>query len=218
MTDEFHSFVDSSVGKCGAILRRSSPGRLLTRTVFRLGEQAPIYLVDVTLDYVGSARTWTRYSVRIAGSDAIEVGERARTGEVRLGGGVVAALHDAVPSYAEHLLVGELLSAGQRSLTYRIFDEGRPHRASDAALTIQGLESIGLADGSLVDAQRVRLRVGGRPTNTHWAIGGVVVMSDWCGARSYRVADVDQLACDLDEDVARHIWDFLDPGAATASA
>jgi hypothetical protein len=59
-----------------------------------------------------------------------------------------------------------------------------------------------------VDAERIQLVVAGRSTNTHWGVGGVVVKSDWCGAQSFLVDDLDVICAELDSEVVTRIREF----------
>lgn len=133
-----------------------------------------------------------------------------RGGDVEINGHVIGSIGNAVPSFAEHLLVGELLAGEAESLTFTQFDEEDPTEISGAMLTREGTETVALQDGSLIAAERVQLTVGGRRTNTHWPSAGVVVKSDWCGAESYLSTAVAPLLDGLDGTVVTHIREFLD--------
>ena len=56
MRTDYHAFVDGDVGRCGAILRHVDSRSLRTRTVFRMGVDAPLYLVDHLVDHDGDVR------------------------------------------------------------------------------------------------------------------------------------------------------------------
>lgn len=89
------------------------------------------------------------------------------------------------------------------------FDEGEPENdALPAELRRTRVEATELLDGSTVVAERIEPVVAGRPTNTHWCIGGLVVKSDWDGAQSFLVGDVDAACAGLDWEVAAHIREF----------
>lgn len=57
-------------------------------------------------------------------------------------------------------------------------------------------------------SERIQLVLAGRSTNAHWCIDGVVVKSDWCGAQSFLVDDLDALCAGLDSEVAARIKEF----------
>ena len=70
------------------------------------------------------------------------------------------------------------------------------------------MEETELLDGATVEAERIELVVAGRHTNTHWCVGGRVVKSDWCGAQSFLVDDLDALCAGLDREVTGRIREF----------
>lgn len=218
MRNEHHAFVDGEAGRCGAILRHVGPGELRTRTVFRMGEGAPVYLVDHAVRHDGDVRRWTRFSWDSPTSDGRHSGTRHADGTVLVDGLQAPALTDAMGAYSEHLAVAELLRAEADVISFRQFDEGEPDQGSrPAELRKQGSEVIDLLDGSTVEADRVQLVVAGRPTNAHWCVEGVVVKSDWCGAESFLVDDLGALCAGLDPEVAARITEFT-AQPATGSA
>ncbi len=73
----------------------------------------------------------------------------------------------------------------------------------------RGSEPTELLDGTTVTAERVQLVLGGRPTNAHWAVDGVVVKSDWCGAQSFLVDDLGAALAGLDDEVVARIREFV---------
>lgn len=50
--------------------------------------------------------------------------------------------------------------------------------------------------------------VAGHATNAHWCVDGVVVRSDWCGAQSFLVDDLDALCAGLGPEVAARTREF----------
>lgn len=172
MKTEHHAFVDSDVGRCGAILRHVGPRSLRTRTVFRMGEDAPVYLVDHVVDHDGDVRRWTEFTYDSPVSQRRHSGTRDGDGTVRVDGTVVPELTDAVGAYGEHLVLAQLLAGGEHTVSYVQFDESEPREgAQQAELRRRGAEATELLDGSTVDAERIQLVVTGRPTNTHWCVG-----------------------------------------------
>lgn len=209
MTTEHHAFVDEDAGPCGAILRHVEPTRLRTRTVFKMGEAAPVYLVDHVVDHDGDVRRWTRFTYHSPTHETERSGTRDVDGTVRVDGTPAPALADAVGGYSEHLILAQMLADGADAVSYAQFDESAPEEGVEPAeLRRVGTEATQLLDGSRVEAERVELVLQGRPTNTHWCVDGVVVKSDWCGAQSFLVDDLDAVCAGLDAEVTALIRDF----------
>ena len=210
MRTDHHAFVDEDFGLCGAILRHVGPTSLRTRTVFRMGEDAPVYLVDHVVDHDGDVRQWRRFTYDSPTSATRHVGTRGPEGTVHVGGTLVPALSDAVGAYGEHLVLEQMLSACAPEASYLQFDEGEPaEEPQPARLRRVGLEPTELLDGSTVFAERVQLVVAGRATNTHWCLDGTIVKSDWCGAQSFLVDDLEGVCAGLDPEVAARIEEFV---------
>jgi hypothetical protein len=209
---EYHAFVDGDVGRCGAILRHVEPRSLRTRTVFRMGEDAPVYLVDHVVEHDGDVRQWRRFTYDSPSSESRHSGTRDLDGTVHVDGMPAPALSDAVGGYAEHLVLAQMLGDDADAVSYLQFDESEPEEdAQTAQLHRRGAEATELLDGSTVRAERIQLVLAGRPTNAHWCVDGVVVKSDWCGAQSFLVDDLDALCAGLDPEVAARINEFTDP-------
>lgn len=209
MRTEHHAFVDGDVGRCGAILRHVGPRSLRTRTVFRMGADAPVYLVDHVVDHDGDVRRWTGFTYDSPVSQRRHSGTRDSDGTVRVDGTVAPELSDAVGACGEHLVLTQMLAGDEQTVSYVQFDEGAPReRPQQAELRRCGVEATELVDGSTAEAERIQLVVDGRPTNTHWCIGGVVVKSDWCGAQSFLIHDLDAICAGLDAEVVTRIREF----------
>ena len=209
MKTEYHAFVDGDVGRCGAILRHVEPTRLRSRTVFRMGEDAPVYLVDHAVDHEGDVRQWKRFTYDSPSSDSQHSGTRDPDGTVHLDGTPAPALSGAVGAYGEHLVLTQMIAIDADAVSYLQFDESEPEEDPQAAeLHRRGIEATELLDGSIVDAERIQLVLAGRPTNAHWCVDGAVVKSDWCGAQSFLVIDLDALCAGLDSEVAARIREF----------
>ncbi len=212
MRAEHHAFVDGDAGRCGAILRHVGSRSLRTRTVFRMGEDAPVYLVDHVVEHDGDVRRWTRFTYYSPVSQSRHSGTRDADGTVRVDGMVAPELSDAVGAYGEHLVVAQMLAGDEQTVSYVQFDEGEPREGAQRAdLQRCGPEVTELLDGSTVDAERIQLVVGGRATNAHWSVDGVVVKSDWCGAWSFLVDDLDALCAGLDAELVARIREFAAP-------
>ena len=214
MRAEYHAFVDGDAGRCGAILRHVEPRRLRTRTVFRMGDDAPVYLVDHAVEHDGDVRRWSRFTYDSPTSQTRHAGVRDPGGTVRLDGVPVPALDGAVGGYGEHLLVLQVLDSGADAVSYAQFDESEPRAGAQAAeLHRQGTEVTELLDGTSIDAERVQLVLAGRASNAHWCLDGVVVKSDWCGAESFLVDEVDALCAGLDPEVTALVREFTEQAA-----
>lgn len=218
MKTEYHAFVDGDVGRCGAILRHMGPLRLRTRTVFRMGGDAPLYLVDHVVDHDGDVRRWRRFTYDSPSSEIQHSGTRDADGSVHVDGTPAPALPGAIGAYGEHLVLNQVLDDEADTVFYLQFDESEPEQDPQAAeLHRMGIEATELLDGSTVDAERVQLVVAGHSTNTHWCVDGVVVKSDWCGAQSFLVDDLDALCAGLDSEVAARIREFAAPAVGSAT-
>lgn len=209
MRAEHHAFVDGDVGRCGAILRHVGSRSLRTRTVFRMGDDAPAYLVDHVVDHDGDVRRWTGFTYDSPVSQSRHSGTRDADGTVRVDGTAAPELGDAVGAYGEHLVLAQLLAGHAHSVSYVQFDESEPREgAQRAELRRCGPEVTELLDGSTVEAERIQLVVGGVATNAHWSVDGVVLKSDWCGAQSFLVDDLDALCAGLDAELVARIREF----------
>jgi hypothetical protein len=209
MRTDYHAFVDGDVGRCGGNLRHVESTTLRTRTVFRMGEDAPVYLVDHVVEHDGDVRRWTRFAYDSPTSETQHGGTRDPDGTVSVDGVRTPALSGAVGGYGEHLVVAHLLGDGAETVLYLQFDESEPDEAPQTAeLRRSGTEATELLDGSTIDAERIQLVLAGRPTNAHWCVDGVVVKSDWCGAQSFLVHDLDALYAGLDAEVVGRIDEF----------
>ena len=124
MKTEYHAFVDGDAGRCGAILRHVEPRRMRTRTVFRMGEDAPLYLVDHVVEHDGDVRRWTRFEYDSPSSGRRHSGTRAPDGTVHVDGTWAPQLFDAVGAYGEHLVLAQMLGADEEAVSYLQFDEG----------------------------------------------------------------------------------------------
>ncbi len=174
-----------------------------------MGEDAPLYLVDHVVDHDGDVRRWRRFTYDSPTSRTRHSATRDADGTVHVDGTLAPDLADAVGAYAEHLLLVQMLGERADAVSHLQFDESDPTEAVQAAeLRRVGVEATDLLDGSTVVAERIQLVVAGRPTNAHWCVDGVVVKSDWCGARSFLVDDVHALCAGLDAEVAARIREF----------
>ena len=218
MKTEYHAFVDGDVGRCGAILRHMEPRSLRTRTVFRMGEDAPLYLVNHVVDHDGDVRRWRRFTYDSPSSESQRSGTRDADGTVHVDGTPAPALSNAIGAYGEHLILTQMLGGKADTVSYLQFDESEPESDPQTAqMQRLGIEATELLNGSTVDAERIQLVVAGRSTNAHWCVDGVVVKSDWCGAQSFLVDDPDALCAGLDSEVAARVSEFAAQAVKSAS-
>ncbi len=180
-----------------------------TRTVFRMGQDAPLYLVDHVVEHDGDVRQWRRFTYSSTTSPNQHSGTRDPDGNVNVDGTAAPALFGAVGGYGEHVVLAQMLADRGDAVSYIQFDESDPAGGAQVAeLHRRGVEPTELLDGSVVDAELVELVVAGRGTNAHWCVDGVVVKSDWCGAQSFLVDDLDTLGAGLDPEVLAQIQEF----------
>lgn len=209
METQYYAFVDGDAGLCGAILRHVEPRRMRTRTVFRMDEDVPVYLVDHVVDHDGDVRQWRHFRYQSPSSGSRHAGTRDPDGHVHVDGAAAPELFNAVGGYGEHLVLEQMLSDGKDTVSYTQFDESEPQGGVQTAeLYRRGVEATELLTGSTVDAERIELVLAGRSTNAHWCVDGVIVKSDWCGAQSFLVDDLDALCAGLDPEVAARIQEF----------
>lgn len=103
-------------------------------------------------------------------------------------------------------------------MSYLQFDESEPEGDPQTAqMHRRGIEATELSNGSTVDAERIQLVVAGSSADAHWCVDGVVVTSDWCGAQSSLVDDLDALCAGLDSEVAARISEFAAQAVNSAS-
>ena len=219
MRTDYHAFVDGDAGRCGAILRHRGSRSLRTRTVFTVGDDAPVYLVDHVVDHDGDVRRWGRFTYDAPSSGCRRAGTRDSGGSVHVDGTPAPHLAGAVGAYGEHLVLAQMLDDELETVSYVQFDESEPGAPTqEAELHRRGVEEAELLGGAMVEAERIELVVAGRHTNTHWCVGGRVVKSDWCGAQSFLVDDLDALCEGLDREVAARIREFVSSRSGGAAA
>ena len=118
MRTDHHAFVDGDAGRCGAILRHGDSRSLRTRTVFRMGDDAPVYLVDHVVHHDGDVRRWGRFTYDAPGSECHRTGTRDAGGSVRVDGTPAPHLADAVGAYGEHLVLVQMLDDELDTVSY----------------------------------------------------------------------------------------------------
>lgn len=167
--------------KVGVLVRKVTPTSLATLICFT--EPDGLYHVENRIEFDGEDPfDWTHF-VHHDGNTMVEREHEAEDPEM------------VVPSYAEFLLVHDMLATGQERLDFVRLDEGTGeytpaslvHRADEVALVV---------DDHLV--------------NRHRVLGEEVLASDWGGAGSRPVHDLTELMTGLDDQVAIRLRMFLD--------
>lgn len=177
VTETFHN---SGGIKIGAIVRRVQPTSLSTMVSFTQPEG--LYHVETRIELDDeNPRHWRHY---VWHDDQTFVERDHEPSDPA----------DAVPSFAEFLLIQHLLETGDAELPFTLLEE----------------QSGSLHPAVLVhEADEVGLYVDGELTNRHRVVGDEVIASDWNGAGSRVVHDLDELFQDLDEQVAMRVRNFL---------
>ncbi|MEL4358059.1 MULTISPECIES: hypothetical protein [unclassified Luteococcus] len=177
VTETFHN---SGGIKTGAIVRRIQPTSLSTLVCFTQSDG--LYHVECRIELDDeNPRHWRHY----VWHDEQHFVERDHE---------PSDPADAVPSFAEYLLVRHLLQTGDAELPFTLLEEqgGSLH---PAVLVHEG-DEVGL----YVDEQL---------TNRHRVVGDEVIASDWSGAGSRLVHDLDEFFDGLPEPVAVRVRNFL---------
>lgn len=177
VTETFHN---AGGIKTGALVRRIHPTSLSTLVCFT--EPDGLHHVECRIEFDDEdPRHWRHYVIH----DEASFVERDHEPNDPA---------DAVPSYAEFLLVRDLLHSGEPELAFTIVEE-----------------STGtMRPATLVhEADEVGLYVDGALTNRHRVVGEEVIASDWAGAGSRVVEDLDELFAGLDEQVLVRVRNFL---------
>lgn len=96
---------------------------------------------------------------------------------------------EAIPSFMAHRVLLDLIANGGDRVEFRQFSEAEPV-VQGAEFVRRGPEQIPTPAGE-ISADRFDLVVDGSPYTSFWSDGASVVASDWSGANSYLVADLD---------------------------
>ena len=177
-------------GSAGVLLRADSASGTRFLTCF-VEPDDTLYRVAIRVVHPGLPGAWT----------SLEMADHVGGTIATLGAREVAP--GSIPSYADVLVVEEMIAGGQDTFTWQRLDEstlGAVHASVE-----RGAESTvaGLAGHPLTAAPYV-LSLEGHPTYTFWVAGGAVVVTDWAGALSYRVADLPTALEGTSRDVATH--------------
>ncbi|WP_420175181.1 hypothetical protein [Luteococcus sp. OSA5] len=166
--------------KTGAIVRRIEPTSLSTLVCFT--EPGGLHHVECRIEFDGeNPFDWTHYVMHNDDEFVERDHEQSDPGDV-------------VPSFAEPRLVQQLLHSGEPELSFTLLDEGSG-QMRPARLVHKG-DEVGLySEDHLL--------------NRHRVVGDEVIASDWNGAGSRVVHEVDELLDGLDEQVALRVRNFL---------
>ncbi|QSB05381.1 hypothetical protein [Natronoglycomyces albus] len=193
----FESFYVQGV-KSGALIRHWSPSGLRSLIAF---SPAPGTLVANEQEtwYESDILAWTKFRYRTHGDNS-EI-------EVRRD----PLLHqNCVPGYTEILLVERLLASGEDCAEFSVlFESELGHPLHSATLTKTGRAAAARPSKHLDPKDiTIELAVDGTTTNRHHARSGVVISSDWGGARSYLAPDFDSACSGLPTQVRQVLQEF----------
>ena len=191
-------YLGSESDPCGAVATTRSEGRFSCRVTFFTPDGQPAGGAAV-IQTGRSILDWTDF-------DFVSDGQSTRGAQDRKGvtiaGERVAHAGAVLPSYGLSALVLEMVQGANRSAEFGLLDESAPPACAveGARLSRVGTEGVDSPVMGLVpECERIELTVGDRRTNTYWVSDGVIVASDWVGARSFAlpVAAADALRLTL---------------------
>lgn len=206
---ECQSYCTAAGRKIGALLRRHEYGRTHIRLVHRTNLHTPLVVVDQSLTYNRTARTWQTFTYHSKSEHSYRSGYRSPRGTISLDAHNSPALTHGVPGFAEYDLLAELLRSDAESLSFKRFDEARPHTLQDAVLIKRGSESVTVRDGARVAAYKVELVVNGDVHHTHWCCGQAVARTQWQDNLSFSTHNMTELTRELHPDVVLAINEFM---------
>lgn len=191
-TSEIESFYIAG-NKVGALVRQLSGNFIQTTLVFKIVGGPIVHLFQRT-----------RFSTHVLDWDEYEYVDHHEDISVEVHADDKPLLRGPtrkpIPSYAAHLVLKDFLATDEPRRDFEQFNEGDPLAVNAAVFMCQGREDIETPWG-IREALKVVLEVDGRAGNTFWCIDGSVVKSDWQGASSYFIRDIDLALEDLDAEV-----------------
>ncbi|MGC5617136.1 hypothetical protein [Georgenia sp. Z1491] len=189
MTIEHEAFRGAD-GSAGVLLRADSASGTRFLTCFVEPRDA-LYRVAIRVVHPGRPSEWT----------SLEMADHVGGTIATLGAREVAP--GSIPSYADILVVEELVASGEDTVRWDRLDEST--LGTVPAAVERGPEAeVDDLDGTPITATPYALSIDGQPTYTFWVADGRVVVSDWSGAMSYRVADLEAALVGSSKDVATH--------------
>lgn len=177
-------------GSAGVLLRADSASGTRFLTCF-VEPDDTLYRVAIRVVHPGLPGAWT----------SLEMADHVGGTIATLGAREVAP--GSIPSYADVLVVEEMLAAGRDEFTWNRLDESTL-AAGHASVERGEPAEVPGRDGAPIAATPYVLALEGVPAYTFWVAGGEVVVTDWAGALSYRVADLPTALEGTSRDVATH--------------
>jgi hypothetical protein len=150
-----------------------------------------VYRVAIRVVHSGRPSAWT----------SLEMADHVGGTTATLGAREVAP--NSTPSYADVLIVEDTIADDLAAHSWDRLDEATLTTAPASLERGEPGQVDGL-DGRPIDAVPYVLSLDGRPTYTFWVADGEVVVTDWAGARSYRVDDLNEALAGSHEDVVYH--------------
>ncbi|MGC5629700.1 hypothetical protein ACPYO6_15805 [Georgenia sp. Z1344] len=185
-----HEAFRGADGSAGVLLRADSASGTRFLTCF-VEPGDTLYRVAIRVVHPGRPDQWT----------SLEMADHVGGTIATLGAREVAP--GSIPSYADILVVEDLVAAGQDGYEWNRLDESTLGTLHAALRRGEEGEVDGL-DGAPIAATPYVLELEGQATYSFWVADGQVVVSDWAGAFSYRVADLDAALEGSSKDVATH--------------
>lgn len=176
--------------KVGVLLRAIQTDALVTMLAFTPPGRDMVQLRQET-QFAGSPLQWSSFAY-VDDAEGIQRRGTRENGRVTIDGPATSVPASAIPSYAAHLLLRQLLLSDANRLEFAEFSEGGTMEAVDARLERHPEETVELLSGT-ARAQRVVLTRNGVAANTFWCQGCEVVKSDWQGAVSYLAKSEEEL-------------------------
>lgn len=185
-----HEAFRADDGSVGVLLRSYSSSGTRFLTCFAEPD-GTVYRVVIRVVHTGSPGGWT----------SLEMADHVGGTIATLGAREVSP--GMIPSYADVLVVEDMVASDLTSFRWSRLDESTLTGA-DATLHQGEPGEVAGLDGEAVPATPYVLATDGVRANTFWVADGRVVVSDWSGARSYLVDDLDTALRGASGDVAQH--------------
>lgn len=208
MTYEHFLFVDGDDHvPCGVVSYDLTHGCYRALSAVQFAPTEPLFHVEVSLRYHDTFDQWHHFAYQDANT-TVEL-QRAADGAVTTSSGTPVAVSGGVPTYAERLIVGQLLANGADRISYPVFSDNEPESLRPAEWVRQPAENVTLLDGYTVTADVVQFVLDGDTKNRHWCQDGHILVSDWCGAQSFRCPDNTTVTTAVPTPVAKLVTNFI---------
>lgn len=169
----------------GVLVRSYGDGAMSTQLVFESPDGRLVDLYQQTV--FDDVRAWAEFTYRDDGDEIRVFNRRTADASRRTPSVDVGA---AIPSYAAHDVLRRFIHSDAPDVHFEQFAEAVHPAPTRARFVREGSDEL-VIDGARIPARRIRLYVDARPGNTFWTSGTTIVMSDWGGAQSYPVTDLD---------------------------